>query len=111
MTPLHIVFVVAGTVLPIIVAAHVFLSRELVYPRWAKLVWTVAGIMGLFWGALDWILLHWRYRLTREVYYELVEIRGTLWGIIIGFVIIFVIARPYQKRLSEKPEKHVAHAA
>ncbi len=96
METLHVLFWVAGTFLPLFATGHVFLSRTRVYPAWAKIVWIGASILGLLWGSLGWILAHWRtYHLTQQTYYNLIQIRGLLWGIILGFIIIFVIGKPY----------------
>ena len=100
---LHVVFSVAGTVLPVLVAIHVLLSRKRVYPLWAKIIWIVAIPIALSWGFLGWILAHRvSYHLEASMYHFLAEMRWFLWGVICGFATIFAIAKPYRDSGSEK---------
>jgi len=100
---LHPLFSAAGTVLPVVVAIHVLLSRKRVYPLWAKIIWIVAIPIGLSWGFLGWILAHrGSYHVGDSMYHKLAEMRWFLWGVILGFVTIFAIAKPYRDFGSEK---------
>src|SRR5439155_2139873 len=100
---LHLVFSAAGTVLPVVVAIHVLLSRKRVYPLWAKIIWIVAIPIGLSWGFLGWILAHQgSYQVGDSMYHKLAEMRWFPWAVIVGFVTIFAIATPYRDFGSEK---------
>ena len=106
MEGLHVVFSVAGTILPIVAAMHVLLSRRYAYPIWAKIIWIAASPIGLSWGILGWILAHrGNYHLADGMYHKLAAIRWFLWGVIVGFATVFAIARPYREANSEESER------
>jgi Na+/H+ antiporter NhaA len=88
-------------------AGSIFLRRDLIYVRWAKIVAILALVAGLGFGAVGLVLLDWRsHHLTRDSYYALVGLRGMLAGIAIGFTLSVFIARPYVKRKVEtRPDR------
>lgn len=93
-----VILLTGGVILPIAFAFHVFLNRRGVYATWAKLAGIIICLTALGWGALDWLLLHWKsFRLTRDGYYNVVEFRGLFAGICIALVFSIPIARPHRK--------------
>jgi len=89
----HIAFWVGGTILPSVAAAHVLLSRERVYPGWAKVVWIIGSFLGYAWGLLGWVIEHpSQYGLDARMYYNLGAIRWFFWGVICGLVTTFALA-------------------
>jgi hypothetical protein len=105
MTGQDAILLAAGVSFPVAFAVHVFHNNRRVYPRWAKAASVIIFMASVGWGALSWVLLHWRgFRLTREVYYSLVGIRGLFGGICLGFIFSLLIARSYRKARSDKPD-------
>jgi hypothetical protein len=78
MTGEDILLLVAGVLLPIALAFHVFLGRHWVCPVWARPAMIILCSVAVAWGGLDWVTLSWRYfHLTRETYVRLVGIRAS----------------------------------
>lgn len=95
---LDIMLLTAGVVLPVTFAFHVFLSRNRVYVAWVKLAAIIICLVGLAWGSLDWVLLHWEsFHLTRGTYDRLHGVRGLLGGVCIGIALAVSLSRPYRK--------------
>jgi hypothetical protein len=89
----HIVFWVAGTILPSGVAAHVILSRQPSYALWAKILWIIGSLLGYAWGILGWVEEHSRdYGLDARMYHSLKSIRWFVWGVLCGLVLPFALA-------------------
>jgi hypothetical protein len=98
---------IAPVILPIILSLSTFFDRRRVYAAWAKVASIVVCIAGLGWWSLHLVLLHWSsLHLSRETYYQLVALKGILFGLAAGFSISILMARPYQMRNPEKPERN-----
>ena len=83
----------------LVLVGLLFFHRNRVYAAWAKVASILALIAASGWGALGFVLMHWRsYHLTRGSYYTFVGLKGMLGGIAIGFTLGILMARPYGKR-------------
>jgi hypothetical protein len=87
-----------GSIGPVVLAARAFLDRKRVYATWAKLAYLLACVAGFGWGILGLIL--WPpFQLARHSYFfPLLALKHMFAGMIIGFLISVLIARPYEKR-------------
>jgi hypothetical protein len=80
-----------------VLAVRAFFHRKRVYATWAKLAYVLASLAGLGWGVLGFILWP-SFRLARHAYFfPLRALRYLLAGMVIGFLISVLIARPYEK--------------
>ncbi len=92
------VLLAIGTVGPVVLAANAFLDRKLVYARWAKLAYVLACLAGFGWGILG-VILWPPFQLARQSYFFLLlGLKYVFAGMIIGFLISVLIARPYERR-------------
>jgi len=97
-----IILLVAGVLLPIAFAIHVFLNNRWIYPVWAKPAVVILCSVAVVWGSLDWVVLNWRsFYLTREAYDRLIGIRALLGGVCLGIALSISLARPYRKNVDK----------
>lgn len=88
----------------LVLVGLLFFHRGRVYAAWAKVASILAFIAAAGWGALGFVLMHWRsYHLNRDSYYAFVGLKGILGGIAIGFIFSILMARPYTKMHTETP--------
>ncbi|MEY2539984.1 MAG: hypothetical protein QOG67_3724 [Verrucomicrobiota bacterium] len=100
----YLITLALGSLLTLVFAALVCFHRRRRYATWAKVTSIVTCVAGLGWGALGFMIAHWKsYHLTRDAYYKLVGIKGILGGIAIGFAISILVARPYRTVGTETP--------
>src|ERR1017187_5996239 len=109
MSLLELLLFIAAVIVPIILSLSTFFDRRRVYAAWAKVASIVVCRAGLGWWSLHLVLLHWSsLHLSRETYYQLVALKGILFGVAVGFSISILIARPYQMRNLEESQKNPA---
>jgi len=102
MDPLEVALLVAGMVGPIILGCGIFFSRKHRYANWAKVIFLTACVVGLAWGILGFIV--WPpVHVTRQTYALLLSVKNMCAGFLIGSLLTVIIARPYEKRVSAKP--------
>jgi hypothetical protein len=105
MTSEDVILLAAGVIFPVAFAVHVFRDNRRVYPAWAKVASIIVCIAGLGGESSHLLLLHWRsIHLTPQTYYELVGVRGLLFGLGAGFAVSILLARPYRENVERKPE-------
>ena len=95
---------VAGMVGPIILTCGAFFSKKRIYAKWAKTAYVIASLAGLVWGILGFIVWH-PVHVSPQMWVFLLQIKQMSGGIVIGFVLSVLIARPYEKRMSANSEE------
>lgn len=99
MSPTDVLLLLAGAMLPSVLAAVVFFHRRRNYASWAKWAAVVIAAGGFIWGGIQWVVLHGRHlQLTRDTYYLLVGHRGFVGGFVVGLSLSILVARPYNTK-------------
>jgi hypothetical protein len=83
---------------PLILTCGAFFSRKRAYATWAKVAYIIASIAGLVWGIVGFVVWP-SVHVTRQTYSLLFALKNMCGGILIGFLLSVLIARPYQKRV------------
>jgi|SRR5579884_1477515 hypothetical protein len=91
-----------GAIGPVVLAVKAFRDRKRLYATWAKVAYVLACIAGFGWGILGLIL--WPpFQLARQGYFfPLLALKYMFGGMVIGFLISVLIARPYERRRQER---------
>ncbi len=101
--PIEIALLLIGGCGPIFLLIRSLLARKCVYATWAKFAYALASIAGLTWLVIGFVVLE-PQRLTPHSFSLLIASKYLCAGMVIGFTLSVIIARPCQKA----PTTHVS---
>ena len=94
--PVEIALLLVGGIGPIFLLLRALLARKCVYATWAKVAYALASVAGLAWLIVGFTLLE-PQGLTPHSFSLLLAFKYLCAGMIIGFTVTVIIARPCQK--------------
>ena len=100
--PVEIALLVIGGIGPILLLVRSLFARKCVYATWAKLVYLLASVAGLAWLIIGFVVLE-PQRLTPHSFSLLLAVKYLCAGMVIGFTLSVIIARPCQKAATHVP--------
>jgi hypothetical protein len=88
---------VVAAIFPCAFAAYVFFNSNHAYEPWAKLASVIGLVAGLIWWALQFVVAGWMsLHLSPHAFYQLLTLKGTLVGLVLGLFISILLGRPYR---------------
>ena len=100
--PVEIALLLIGGIGPILLLVNSLFARKSVYAAWAKFACALASLAGLAWLIIGFVVLE-PQRLTPHTFSLLLAFKYLCAGMIIGFTLSVIIARPCHKA----PTTHV----
>ena len=94
--PVEIVLLLIGGIGPIFLLVRSLFARKSVYAAWAKFAYALASVAGLAWLIIGFVVLE-PQRLTPHSLSLLLAFKYLCAGMIIGFTLSVIIARPCHK--------------
>jgi hypothetical protein len=97
--PQEIALLLTGGFGPMCLLVRALTSRKCVWAAWAKLTYLLASLAGLAWGVIGFVVLE-PSRVAPRTLSLLLASKYICGGMIIGFLLSVVIARPCHRRLA-----------
>ena len=94
--PVEIALLLMGGIGPMLLLLRSLFGRKCVYATWAKFAYVLASVAGLAWLIFGFVVLEPR-RLTPHSFSVFLALKYLCAGMIIGFLLSVIIARPYRK--------------
>ena len=94
--PLEIALLLVGGIGPILLLVRSLLTRKCVYATWAKFAYALASVAGLTWLIIGFVVLE-PQRVMPHSFSLLLALKYLCAGLIIGFTLSVIIARPCHK--------------
>jgi hypothetical protein len=95
--PAELALLLIGGFGPMFLFVGALTSRKCVWAAWAKFAYLLASLAGLGWGIIGFIVLQ-SSAMTPRTFSLLLASKYVCAGMVIGFLLSIVIARPCQKR-------------